>query len=264
MTDSNIHKILEAWEPVYRDYLAFDSVGGNWGEDERSIPGVWLTIQAALERGDPGAIQGVRELLERAGKLTPELAGLLKQQSSERPTFPEWPAKPSDETHWLKWYHSPVIMPDGKQPPWGFVHCRPAVAIVAFDAERRVALVRQFRYPAQRQMVEIPKGFVEDGESPEQAATRELREEVGVVAGQMDSADVFLAAPGIGLIEHHIFLAQDLVKTSELLDQEIEELEWVSLEEFAKRVADGKITDAVTIASVAKERWKLNNKGNRL
>ena len=60
-----------------------------------------------------------------------------------------------------------------------------AVAIVAVTPQRRLVMVRQYRYAAGRFLLEIPAGTLEPGESPEDTARRELREETGYSADSL-------------------------------------------------------------------------------
>src|SRR6187551_1054950 len=65
------------------------------------------------------------------------------------------------------------------------VHKGSAVIIPVFD-DQTVGFVRQYRHPAGEYMLEIPAGGVEEGETFEQAALRELEEEVGVTASRIE------------------------------------------------------------------------------
>ncbi|MDB4973481.1 MAG: mismatch repair protein MutT [Myxococcaceae bacterium] len=84
---------------------------------------------------------------------------------------------------WLSLREDRVIRPDGKEGLYSVVSPRgAAVKVVALDSQERVHLVGQFRYPTQFASWEIPGGAAEQGESPLEAARRELREEAGVEA----------------------------------------------------------------------------------
>jgi len=84
------------------------------------------------------------------------------------------------------------------------------VAMLALDEDRNVLLVRQFRYAVGHDTLEIPAGTLDCGETPAEAAVRELREETGYNASTLD----FLLSygPAIGYCTEHmtIFLARDL------------------------------------------------------
>lgn len=90
-----------------------------------------------------------------------------------------------------------------------------AVAIIAIDNEDRLLLVRQFRLPAGRVLLEIPAGTLDrqaDGsiEDPDLAARRELEEETGMRAGTWEHLTDFYTAPGFTEELMHLYLATDL------------------------------------------------------
>ncbi len=91
-----------------------------------------------------------------------------------------------------------------------------AVAIVAVDAEDRVLLVRQWRTPADRVLLEIPAGTLDIDErtgtieDPELASRRELEEETGYRAGSWQKLAGFWTAPGFATELMHLYLATDL------------------------------------------------------
>lgn len=91
----------------------------------------------------------------------------------------------------------------------------PVVAVVALlpangDGGRRVVLIEQVRPAVGGRMFEIPAGHIEEGESPRQAAFRELEEETGYRAGSMESLAVRYTIPGMSFQLMHYFLAADL------------------------------------------------------
>ena len=81
-----------------------------------------------------------------------------------------------------------VQLQDGSESFREVVDHSGGVCVLALDNERRVLLVRQFRYPHEKMLREIPAGKLELGEDPAQAARRELREETGAVAAQWDKS----------------------------------------------------------------------------
>jgi ADP-ribose pyrophosphatase len=86
-----------------------------------------------------------------------------------------------------------------------------AVVVVALDAEECVYLVRQYRHPIARYLVELPAGGLEPGEEPLTAAKRELREEVGLEAREWAPLGSFFSSPGFFNEQLHAFLARGLV-----------------------------------------------------
>ena len=92
-----------------------------------------------------------------------------------------------------------------------------AVAIVALDDADRLLLVRQWRQPAGRTLLEIPAGTLDRDpasgaiEDPELASRRELEEETGYRAGSWQKLGTFWTAPGFASELMHLYLATDLV-----------------------------------------------------
>ncbi len=74
-------------------------------------------------------------------------------------------------------------------------HRGSAVILPAFD-DGTIALVRQYRHPTVKYMMELPAGGLDDRERPEEAAARELEEELGLVAGKLEKLSEFFVSPG--------------------------------------------------------------------
>ena len=110
----------------------------------------------------------------------------------------------------------------------------------------RIVLVRQFRYPAGQSLWELVAGGVEPGESPRQAAARELKEETGYTAGSFKLLFTFYPSPGVLSEKMHLFEAASLVRGAAQpeTDERIR-VKPFSLRELremirAKRIQDGK------------------------
>jgi ADP-ribose pyrophosphatase len=86
----------------------------------------------------------------------------------------------------------------------------PAVAIVAVDRDEHVTLVRQHRVPAGGEVLELPAGLLEPGETPLETARRELAEETGLHGGDWVEIGVFFTSPGFTDEKLHLFLATGL------------------------------------------------------
>lgn len=124
------------------------------------------------------------------------------------------------------------------------------VTILASDRDQRLLLVRQYRHPASRELLELPAGTLEPGETPESCAARELQEEAGYKPGRLERLGGFYLAPGYCTEYQHVFLASDLVASRLEGDEEAIYLETASLEEALRLVAAGEIEDAKTVAAL--------------
>ena len=134
-----------------------------------------------------------------------------------------------------------------------------AIAVLALDDQGRLLLVRQWRIPAERAMLEIPAGTldVHDGvtEDPDVAARRELEEETGSRAGSWRKLAEFWTAPGFATELMHLYLATGLTSATgddRLAPDEDERLELsrVTVDEAVALVDRGEISDAKTILGV--------------
>lgn len=136
------------------------------------------------------------------------------------------------------------------------------VGILPVDSDGTAYMVRQFRYPFSRELLEIPAGKLEPGEDPRLCAERELSEETGFSAGRFVDLGVTYASPGISDEVLHIYLALDLVPGKQHLDED----EWLGvekwpLEELYAMVLRGEIRDGKTEIAVMKAREILRNGG---
>jgi len=123
-----------------------------------------------------------------------------------------------------------------------------SAVIVPLFADETVALVKQYRHPAVRYLLEVPAGTLQDHERPEVGAARELEEELGVVAGKLEKLSEFFVSPGFCEEKMWVYLATELTETSQQLDDdELIEIVRVSLAEALEMITDGEIEDAKTI-----------------
>ena len=144
-----------------------------------------------------------------------------------------------------------VELPSGKVTTREVVEHSGAVAVIGFLREDRVVLVRQFRYPAGREMLEIPAGGLHPGEDPAEAAARELEEETGFRAGKLAKIAEFYTTPGFTNEIMHLYLAEGLEGSRPNPDEdEFLEVEIWPLSEALEAARDGRIRDGKTIAGL--------------
>jgi ADP-ribose pyrophosphatase len=144
-----------------------------------------------------------------------------------------------------------VTLPTGARVSLEIVRHPGAAAIVAIDDRDEVTLIRQFRYAAGGFIWEIPAGVLHDGEQPIDCAARELREETGLVAGELQILGSILTTPGFCDERIHLFLARDCRAT----EQQLEADEVLTVSRFPFRttldmVRRGEIQDAKSIAGL--------------
>src|SRR6266550_8571918 len=98
-------------------------------------------------------------------------------------------------------------------------HPGSAVILPAFD-DGTIALVRQYRHPAVRYLLELPAGTLNGKERPEEGAARELEEELGLVAGRMEKLSEFFVSPGFCEEKMWLYLATNLSETKQQLEED--------------------------------------------
>ena|SRR5256714_211543 len=126
-------------------------------------------------------------------------------------------------------------------------HPGSAVILPVFD-DGTIALVKQYRHPAVKYLLELPAGTLGDQERPEVGAARELEEELGVVAGNLEKLSEFFISPGFLSEKMWLYLATELRETEQRLeDDEAIEIVRVSLDRALQMITDGEIEDAKTI-----------------
>lgn len=127
------------------------------------------------------------------------------------------------------------------------VHKGSAVIVPVFD-DRTLALVRQYRHAAGKYMLEIPAGSLEEGEDPRTGAIRELEEEIGVTAANVELLTEFYVSPGFLSEKMFVYLATGLTETAQNLESdELIEIERIPLDTAVAMTLDGRIEDAKTI-----------------
>ena len=137
------------------------------------------------------------------------------------------------------------------------VHKGSAVIVPVFD-DGTVALVRQYRHAAGIFMLEVPAGSLEIDEDPLTGAIRELEEEVGVVAENVELITEFYVSPGFLTEKMYVFLATSLTETAQNLDgDENIAIERIPLAAAVEMARDGRIEDAKSIIGLMMAGSKL-------
>ena len=126
-------------------------------------------------------------------------------------------------------------------------HPGSAVILPVFDDDT-IALVKQYRHPAVKYLLELPAGTLNDRERPEAGAARELEEELGLVAGRMEKLCEFFISPGFLSEKMWLYLATDLRETQQRLEEdEAIEIVRLSIDRALQMITDNEIEDAKTI-----------------
>lgn len=151
-------------------------------------------------------------------------------------------------------YHDRVRLPNGNESGRDYIKHLGAVCIVPVTEDKRVYVERQFRYPLDMVITEIPAGKLDSAEEDRlSAAKRELREETGLTADVWTDLGDFFPAVAYSTERITMYLAQGLHEGERHLDKdEFLNIETVPLEELVRAVMDGEIVDIKTQAAILK------------
>jgi ADP-ribose pyrophosphatase len=128
------------------------------------------------------------------------------------------------------------------------------VAALPVADDGRVVLVRQYRYPVDDSLWELPAGRLDKGEDPEAGVQRELQEEIGQKARHLEKVAFFYTTPGFCDEAMHVFRATGLVASkSQGDDDERIEVQSFSLDEVRRMIASGEIREGKTLVAVLLE-----------
>jgi ADP-ribose pyrophosphatase len=142
-----------------------------------------------------------------------------------------------------------VLLESNKKAIIEVVEHKPVVAIVPIDCHKNILLVRQYRHPARQYLLEVPAGMVEDGEEPDDAAIRELREEIGYSSNNLRLLGRFWSSPGFTDEYMYCYIAKNLIENKLPADDDEDiRVESVPFDRINKLIKLGEIQDAKTIA----------------
>lgn len=141
---------------------------------------------------------------------------------------------------------------DGKPPvSWEVLEHPGGVAVVPFDNEGNILMVRQYRHAVGVELLELPAGTLKKGEDPELTAHRELQEEVGMDATHMELIGEFFLAPGYSSELMRIYWATGLTPAVlPMDDDEVINVEHVPFDEAVRMALNGQIRDAKSVSGL--------------
>jgi ADP-ribose pyrophosphatase len=143
-------------------------------------------------------------------------------------------------------------MPNGKTTIYGVIECPGAVGVLPFVDDDHVVMVRQYRYVfGEDHRWEMPTGGVKAGESLEEAARRELQEEIGYDATELQHVSTFFSSKSIMYEIADLFIGRKLVQAHAVPDEtEFLEIATFPFERVLQMVIDSEIRDSMTIIAI--------------
>lgn len=157
------------------------------------------------------------------------------------------------DDEWMRLRADECRLPDGPTlSPYYVIEERDWVHVMAMDDAAQIVLVRQYRYAAQAFCTELPGGVVDAGETPLNAAQRELLEETGFEAGQWQAICSYYANPARQTNRVHVFLARQLSPpAAQTLDSSEEiAVSKVSVDEAMSLITQGEFSQGMHIGSL--------------
>jgi ADP-ribose pyrophosphatase len=148
-------------------------------------------------------------------------------------------------------YKDIIELPNGNVVEWDLIKHPGAAAVIPVMEDGRLILVEQYRNALGHKTMEIPAGGIEKGETPLQCVTREIEEETGYRAANIEPLIEVITAIGFCDEKIPIFVAKELTKTEQKLDEDEEiEIKIMSLEEAVTLILNGTIIDSKTISGI--------------
>jgi ADP-ribose pyrophosphatase len=153
------------------------------------------------------------------------------------------------ENPWMHLREDVAEMPNGRTTIYGVVTFGNCVGVVPFVDEDHVLLVRQYRYvQAEDHRWEIPTGGVYEGESLEEAAQRELAEEVGYVAENLVHVNSYYTSKCVCDETAHLYVGKELTPAQAAPDEtEFLETRVFAFDEALRMVLEGEIMDSMSV-----------------
>jgi len=161
-------------------------------------------------------------------------------------------SRPVYQNPWTRVREDVAEMPNGKTTIYGVIESGDCVGVLPFIDDQHVVLVRQYRYVfGENDRWEMPTGGVEPGETLLEAAHRELREEIGYDASQLQKMNTYYTSKSVMYEIAHLYMGRHLTQIEAIPDEtEFLEIEIFSFDKVLQMVLESEIRDSMTVMAV--------------
>ena len=150
---------------------------------------------------------------------------------------------------------------DGRRVSREVVEHPGGVGIIPVTKDNKILMVKQYRYPMEEELLEIPAGKLDEGEAPFECAVRELSEETGCTAGKFVDFGAIYPSPGFCRETLYLYLALDLrYGEIHLDDGEFLSVEAVGIDELVDKIMRNELTDAKSVIGIMKAKRYLETR----
>ena len=164
----------------------------------------------------------------------------------------DWKTLQSDliyQDPWIKLYQDKVKTRSGKTMQYTWYKSSDVAVIVPFLREDALLMIRQYRYPLRKVLLEFPAGHIENYEDAEKTARRELLEETGYRTREVE--EVYAYHPSVSISKQfvHVYRARSLIKGEYKHDsmEDIRKIDFVAVEDLKRMIAKRKVESAGTL-----------------
>ena len=162
---------------------------------------------------------------------------------------------------WQTYYEDNIIKPDGNETIWGYADVGPGTAILALDKDRNVYLARGYMYATDKEILVLPGGRIDNGESPLACAKREPEEEIGLRSDEWIHLGTYHVYPGIVKDNTDVYLALNATEHyASDPDNENFTIEKIPLEKAVKMAMEGKFFHSMAVQAIMQAWYYFNTK----
>lgn len=166
---------------------------------------------------------------------------------------------------WVELFQDEIEFPDGSKGTYAWVNRKNGVGIIVVATDKKILLHREYRYVIDDYSWEVQGGGIDEGETPEQAAVRELQEEAGISVNPNSLQKLGTFYPLHSFNTESVVLFMAVIDSTELGEQQtesaelIDQQEFVSFDEALEMIDSGKVNDAGTANAIQMAIRKYNS-----